>query len=518
MGAGSAGCVLANRLSESGKYKVLLLEAGGNDKRFWVQVPIGCGRTFFDPNVNWKYQTQADPGINNRSSYWPRGKVLGGSSSINSMVYIEGQQEDFNQWAHWGNPGWDWSGVAPYFDKLRKHLHIQDIQDQAHPICDTFINAGIELGIPKNQDFNADHQEGVGHYQITTKNGIRMSAARAYLDPVRGRNNLQVITHALASRVNFQGIKATGLSYIRHGKTFYAKANKEIILSAGSINSPQLLQLSGIGEHKHLQGLGIDVVVDNKNVGNHLQDHIDFDCAYRCHVPTLNNELHNWYGKIMVGMKYLLTRTGPLALSVNQAGGFFKTRRELDRPNMQLFFWPLSYLKTPKSNKKRPLLNPDSFPGFSLGVQPLQPTSRGYLSIQSKDPMIHPEIYPNYLSTEHDIQQMLDGARFIDKFARTRCMSEIIDRQVSPDCRFENDDELLNCIRSHANTVFHPCGTCRMGEDAEENVVDSKLKVHGAEHLRVVDASVFPGVTSGNTNAPTIMVAEKAADIIRTEA
>lgn len=525
VGAGSAGCVLANRLSENGRYRILLLEAGGSDRRFWVQMPIGYGKSFYDPGVNWMYRTAPDPGLDKREGYWPRGKVLGGSSSINAMVYIRGQAEDFDAWKDLGNPGWGWEDVLPYFKKSEDNargadawrgvggpLHVADVSRHVHPLNEVYIKGAMEAGLRRNEDFNGESQEGVGLYQITTRNGIRMSAARAYLRPAMKRTNLRVESKALATRILFEGKKAVGIEYRQKGQLHRARAAREVILSAGSIASPQLLQLSGVGPAEVLKPLGIPVLQESPAVGRNLQDHLGVDHLYRARKPTLNNELHPWHGKIWAGMKYLLLRRGPLCLSVNQGGGFFRTRPDIERPNMQLYFCPVSYIKAPPG--KRPLMSPDPYPGFLLGISPCRPTSRGYLQIASADPAVQPEIHPNSLSTNHDLQEMLEGVRFLRKLAATPSLSALIEEELQPGRAVENDEAMIADIRKRSSTVFHPVSTCRMGPVPAENVVNHELKVHGLENLRVIDASVFPAVTSGNTNAPAIMVGEKGADMV----
>lgn len=525
VGAGSAGCVLANRLTENGKFTVLLLEAGGSDLNFWIWMPIGYGRTFYKPSLNWMYETEPCPALDNRVSYWPRGKVLGGSSSINAMVYIRGQPQDFDDWKAMGNPGWGWDDVLPHFRKSETNdqggdalrggdgpLHVATMARDLHPLCHDFIRAGEELQVPRNPDFNGPVQEGVGLYQNTAKDGLRMSTARAYLRPARSRPNLHIETHALTDRVLFDGKRAAGVSYRRNGQIRTARARREVILSAGAINSPQLLQLSGVGPGALLTGKGIDLVHALDGVGQHLQDHLAIDHLYRARVPTLNTQLHPWYGKAWHGLVYLLTRRGPLSLGVNQAGGFLRSRPGLSRPNMQVFFSPVSYTKAPPG--KRPLMNPDPFPGFLMGAQPTRPTSRGHLEIRSPDPGDAPAIHPNYLATEQDVQDILDGAKLMRQFAETPALARIIDAEIAPGAQVRTDDQLIADCRARAGTVFHPVSTCRMGPDARQDVVDARLRVHGLDGLRVVDASVFPTLTSGNTNAPTIMVGEKGAEMI----
>ncbi len=529
VGAGSAGCVLANRLSENGRHRVLLLEAGGSDKKFWLQVPIGYGKSFYDPKVNWMYRTEPDPGLGSRESYWPRGKVLGGSSSINAMVYVRGQPEDFDGWQAQGNSGWGWGDVLPYFKKLEDHafgasdyhgsggpVHVSDVSKHVHPLCDVYIKAGQEIGLPFNEDFNGKSQEGVGLYQITTRDGFRMSAARAYLWPARKRNNLQIEIHAHVTRLLFEGTRVVGIEYEQNGVRKEARAGREVILSAGAINSPQILQLSGIGPAPVLSSAGTEVRLDSAAVGQNLRDHLGVDYLYRSRLPTLNNELYPWWGKLFAGMKYVLLRRGPLVLSVNQGGGFFRTRPDLARPNMQLYFSPVSYLKAPPG--VRPLMSPDPYAAFFVGISPCQPTSLGYLKIRSNDPMQHPEIRPNYLSTAHDIEEMLDGVRYLRKLAQTPSLSAIIEEEIEPGAAAQTAGDLLKDIRQRASSVFHPVGTCKMGAEADGAVVDHRLKVHGLQQLRVIDASIFPTLTSGNTNAAAIMVGEKGADLVLEDA
>ncbi len=529
VGAGSAGCVLANRLSESGKYSVLILEAGGSDKRFWVQVPIGYGKTYYQKAVNWMYLTEADTGTANRQSYWPRGKVLGGSSSINAMVYIRGHKKDYDDWAALGNPGWSYQDVLPYFKKSEVNqlgddgyrgtdgpMHVSDVSKDLHPLCQNFIKSGQELGLAYNENFNGAEQEGIGLYQTTTRNGFRESAAKAFLHPALKRKNLNLITHAHVLKVLFMGKKAIGVEYARKGVTSTVTAKKEVILSGGSINSPQLLQLSGIGPKELLDEHNIPVVVDNPAVGQNLQDHIGMDYLYSCTVPSLNDELHSWWGKLVAGLKYVLFRRGPLSLSINQGGGFIKTSPDLEQPNIQLYFSPVSYTRAPAGT--RPMLNPDPFSAFQLGLTNCRPTSRGEIKIKSNDPFEPPMIKPNYLSTDEDVAEMLEGVKYLRKLAETKAFKDIIIEEFRPGKDCKTDEELIADIRGYAWTCFHPSGTCRMGPDPEKFVVDHKLKVHGIEGLRVIDASIFPNVPSGNTNAAAIMVGEKGADLVLDDA
>jgi choline dehydrogenase len=524
VGAGSAGCVLANRLTESGKHRVLLIEAGGSDRRFWIKTPIGYGRTFYDSRVNWMYLTEPDPGTNGRVSYWPRGKVLGGSSSINAMVYIRGQQGDFDDWETAGNPGWGWKDVLPYFQKLENNalgegeergvggpLDVADASSSVHPLCQVYLKGCAELGYQVVKDMNAARGDCAGLYQITTKNGVRASAATAYLRPALRRPNLRVVTDAHVTRILFDGRKAVGVEYSSAGRIERARG-REVVLAAGAVNSPQLLQLSGVGPEALLRKYGAAVVRDAPAVGENLQDHLGMDYLYRSRLPTLNDELYPWHGKVRAGLRYVLTRRGPLCLSVNQGGGFVRTRPELTRPNIQLYFSPVSYLKAPPGT--RPLMNPDPYSAFLLGFSTCRPLSRGHIAIGSPDPFVPPKIHPEYLTAAEDMAELLEGVRLMRKLAATPSMRSIIEAELKPGAAVQSEAELIEDIRQRCGTVFHPVGTCAMGPDPKRAVVDHRLRVHGIEGLRVIDASIFPNVTSGNTNAPTIMVAEKGADLV----
>lgn len=528
IGAGSAGCVLANRLSENANNSVLLLEAGPSDKRFYVQMPIGYGKTFYQAKVNWMYTSKANAALNNRTSYWPRGKTLGGSSSINAMVYVRGHKQDFDDWQRAGNPDWSYDDLLPYFKRMESWqqganefrggdgpLKVADVSAKLHPLCKNFIAAGQALGFDYNADMNGVKQEGVGYYQLTTHQGQRMSAARAYLKPARKRPNLSVVCNALVQRVMFTDKRAVGVEYHHKGQVYRAHVHKEVILSAGAVNSPQLLQLSGVGPSHILQQAGVKQVHESPAVGQHLQDHIGHNYVYRSSEPTLNQQLRPWWGKLWQGMRYILTRHGPLSLSVNQAGGFVHTRKGLDRPNIQLYFTPLSYTKAPPG--ERPMMNPDPFPAYSLGLSNCRVVSEGEINITSNDPRQAPNIEPNYLTHASEIQDLLEGVKLIRKLAATCHLQAVTLDEIRPGTDCKTDAQLIEDIRNHADTVYHPCGTCRMGPNPQKNVVDSALKVHGLLGLRVVDASIFPNVICGNINAATMMVGEKAADLILSE-
>jgi len=528
IGAGSAGSVVASRLSEDGRHRVLLLEAGPSDRRLWVQIPIGYGKTFYDPRVNWMYQTEPIAGFGGRINYWPRGKLLGGSSSINAMVYIRGQPSDFDEWEALGNPGWGWRDVLPCYKRIEDHalgsseehgaggpLHVSEASDQAHPLCQAFFRAGEEVGLAFNRDLNGKTQEGVGYYHFTIRNGFRLSAARAFLWPAMRRSNLEVETMSQASRIVFEGARAAAVDYIQRGVRRQARARREIILSAGAVNSPQLLQLSGVGPAPLLKSLGMDVVCDRAAVGQNLQDHVCYDHVYRSRQPTLNDELYPWRGKVRAALRYIAFRRGPLSLSVNQAGGFIRGGPEQPRPNIQLYFSPLSYERTPPG--VRALTKPDPFSGFLMSVSPCRPTSRGQLRIRSADPFEAPAIQPNYLSTNSDVAELLTGARFLRRLAATRALASVIDEELKPGTTTSTDEALIGDIRARGSSVFHPAGTCRMGPNPRDSVVDARLRVHGVSGLRVIDASIFPAVPSGNINAPCIMTGVKGADLILQE-
>ena len=525
VGAGSAGCVLANRLSASGRHTVLLLEAGGSDQRFWLKAPIGYGMSFYNPRVNWMYRTEPDPGLAGRQGYWPRGKVLGGSSSINAMVFIRGQPQDFDDWAALGNPGWAWADVLPYFKKLEDSefgptahrgadgpVHVSDVSADVHPLCKVYLQAGRELGLVHNPDINGASNEGVAINQITTRKGLRESTSTAYLRPARRRSNLHAHIGAQVTRVLFEGTRATGVEYRQEGRAMTGRARCEVILAAGAINTPQILQLSGVGPVDLLRRLDIPVVQDSPAVGRHLQDHLCIDYVYRSRVPTLNNQLGPWPGKLWAGARYLLTRRGPLALSINQAGGFCRSREDLAHPNLQLYFSPLSYMRAEPG--KRELTAPDAFAGMSICAQPCRPTSRGYLQVQSRDPLQPPRIVPNSLTTPHDVDEMVEAALFVRKLAATPALAAVIEQEIAPGSRVQSREQVMEDNAMRASTVFHPVSTCRMGPDPRLAVVDAQLRVYGLQGLRVIDASVFPTLTSGNTNAPTIMLAEKGADLV----
>ena len=526
VGGGSAGSVLAARLSEHARHKVLLLEAGGRGRHPWIRIPIGYGKTFLDARFNWKYSAQTDAGIAGRAMYWPRGKGLGGSSAINAMVWVRGHPQDYDDW---NLPGWGWGDVAPLFRRIEDWhgapdpargtggpLCITDVSAVMHPLSRAYVQAAGQAGLPENPDYNAARMEGVGYYQITTRAGFRASAADAYLRPALRRANLRVETGAQATRVLFDGARATGVEYRQHGQTRIATARAEVILCAGALNTPQLLQLSGVGPGALLQEMGIGVTHDAPQVGRNLMDHLGVDHMFTATQPSLNQVLRPLWGKARVGLQYILTRKGPLSMSLNQGGGFVRLDGGDGPPDLQLYFSPLTYSRAPGG--KRALMSPDPFAAFRLGFSPCRPTSRGYLRLASPDPFAPPAMHPNYLTTEDDRRMMIDGTRLVRRIAGMPALHAVTGREVLPGPDCETDASILENARADCWTVFHQCGTARMGLDPAQSVVDPQLRVHGVRGLRVADASVFPGIPSGNTNAPAIMVGENAADILRKDA
>ncbi len=532
VGAGSAGCALAHRLSECGRYRVLLLEAGGSDRTlssgFWTHLPIGYGKTYYDQRVNWKYETEPEAGLGGKTSYWPRGRVLGGSSAINAMVWVRGHHGDFDDWGQVAS-GWRWADVAPVFKRLENWSgtthelrgssglqHVFDTSADVHPTCTVYLKAAEQAGYPLAADYNASDMEGAALYQISTYKGLRASSARSYLHTASGRKNLEYKTHATVTGLTWDGARVSGVRWERQGQRVSARASREVILAAGAVASPSILQRAGIGDPESLARHGIEIKYASPHVGQHLQDHLGTDALYRSRVPTLNQAFYPVTGKLKAAWTFVTTRRGPLSLSVNQAGGFVRSASTVDRPDLQLYFSPLSYTRSPPGVRR--LVSPDSFPGFLLGSNPCRPTSRGAITLRSADPHAPPVIQPNYLSTEHDRTLTLAGMRAVRTLAETPAFAEIIKDEIRPGLDCQSDDEMIDYIRDCAWTVFHPCGTCRMGDDATSAVVDARLRVHGVPGLRVADASIFPSIPSGNTNAPAIMVGEKASDLILEDA
>jgi choline dehydrogenase len=526
VGAGSAGCVLADKLSAAG-HTVLLLEAGGSDRRFWIKLPIGYGRLFYDETLNWAYQTEPCASLDGRSLYWPRGKVVGGSSSINALVYYRGLPHDYDDWVKMGASGWSWDDVRPVFEANERRMSrdgiaigsgpmsVSRIDDDAHRVKEHYFQAIRELQLPITDDMVHD-PEGAGLYQITTRNGFRCSAADAFLRPALKRGLVKLETDALATRILFEGKRATGIEYRSYGHLFQARARRDVILSGGAVNSPQLLQLSGIGPGAVLQQHGIATVLDSQAVGANLQDHLAVTYYYKSKVPTLNDELNSLWGQFKAAAHYVLTRRGTLSLSVNQCGGFVRSSATAKRVDMQLYFNPITY-PSPKPGEVR-RIDPDPFSGFILSFQPCRPTSRGTITIRDTGIDTPPKIEPNYLSTDQDIVEAIAGGKLLQRLEATPAIQSIIQETIPPVLGPMNDAALLADFRARCSTVFHPTSTCRMGASAADSVVDNRGRVFGLEGLRVVDASIFPTVTSGNTNAATIMVARKMGDAIVADA
>jgi len=508
IGAGSAGAILANRLSESGRHRVLLLEAGPRDGYF-QRMPLGYGLSFYNPRLNWMYWSEPEPALDGRTLYVPRGKVLGGSSTINAMVYIRGRPRDFDDWERAGAKGWSWREVEPAYEALERLLSIETAEPRAHSLCKDFIAAGKEVGLNHNDDFNGGHQTGVGYYPVNISQGMRQSTARVFLDPARRRANLRIEPAALATKIEFDGRKAVAVHYRQAGIDKRVVARKEIIVSAGAVGSPQLLQLSGVGPAALLRELGISVLHDAPQVGLNLQDHAAYDHYYRSQRPTMNEQLRPLFGKTIAAMRYALLRDGPLANTMNHAGGFFTTDSGAD---LQLYFCPSSYDRSPP--KTRRMTSPDPFPGFSVSISTCRPRSAGSIAIKSPAADAPPAIRLNLVTDSQDMADMLDGARFLRRLAATSPLKQVIAEEFKPGAATQSDDEMLADIRARAYSIFHLCGTCRMGEDPRHSVVDQRLKVHGVDNLRVIDASVFPNVISGNINAPAMMVGWKGAEIV----
>jgi choline dehydrogenase len=518
VGAGSAGCAVAARLSEDAATRVLLLEAGGQDRNRWIHIPLGFGKTFADPSVNWCYETEPDPGAGDRRVFWPRGKVLGGSSSINGMVYIRGQAEDFDHWRQLGNTGWSFDDVLPYFRRSEHQMRGADrfhgtdgplcVSDVAqHPICEAFIAATTGLGFPRNDDFNGAGQDGVGYHQTTTRNGKRCSTAVGYLRPAMQRTNLNVVTGALTEKILFEGRRAVGVTFRRDGELCTAGAAREVILCGGAVNSPQLLMLSGIGPQEHLAGFGIPVVHHLPGVGQSLQDHYSAAIKLRCKLPiTVNDVMLSNARKLKAGLEYYMFHRGPLSMISSPAALFARTRPELASPDIKCSISPFS--------AERPQDGLHRFSGFTMIAYQLRPESRGEIKLKSPDPFDAPAVYPNYLAAETDQRTIVAGLKLCRRILATPQMQSFIEAEFQPGSAVASDEELLDYARRRGGTVYHPTSTCKMGSDPMA-VVDPQLRVYGVEGLRVADASIMPTVVSGNTNAATIMIGEKAADMVR---
>ncbi len=516
VGAGSAGAIVANRLSESGQFSVLVLEAGGWDNRLWIHVPIGFAKTILDKAVNWAFHTEPEPELNGRRIYWPRGKVIGGSGAINGLIHVRGQREDFDGWRDAGCEGWGWSDVLPHFKRLEDHyLGDTDLHGRGGPVavlkpptkstlCELFIASGISQGLARNEDFNGEQQDGIGYYDLTLKRGRRSNSAIGGLNKARKRPNLRIEVNALVERVLFEGTRATGVAYRNvAGQQVRVEARREVVLCGGAVNSPQLLMLSGVGPAGHLKEHGIAVVADREQVGKNLQDHITARVVCKTREPiTLNDDMRSWWGQLRIGLNYILFRRGPLTYAAAQAGAFFKSRDGVPRVDAQSFLSPYS-----AGGIGQPL---HPFSAFGVSVTQSWPTSRGSITLRDADPGSAPLIRPNYLSTEEDRRFFVNAMRKLRAMLHAGPLGAMISEEYSPGPTVGTDEQMLEFVRATASTCFHPCGTCRMGGDAD-SVVDPTLRVRGVTSLRVADASIMPLITSGNINAPSLMIGEKAA-------
>jgi choline dehydrogenase len=525
VGAGSAGCVLANRLSEDPRATVLLLEAGGKDDYFWIHIPIGYLYCMGNPRTDWGMRTEAEPGLNGRALAYPRGKVLGGCSAINGMIYMRGQARDYDQWRQLGNVGWGWDDVLPYFKRSEDRRIAAADGAEAHgqggpwrverqrlswEILDAFREAAAEVGIPKTDDFNRGDNEGCGYFEVNQRRGLRWSTAKAFLRPAMARPNLKVLTGAHARRLVFLERRATGVELWLDGEDATATAAKEVVLASGAVASPQLLELSGIGRPEVLRACDIPVRHALPGVGENLQDHLQVRAAFKVrNTRTLNERASSVLGKLGMGLEYLLFQRGPLSMAPSQLGAFVKSDPALDTPNLQYHVQPLSL-----DAFGQPL---HPFPAFTASVCNLRPESRGTIHIAAPDPKVQPAIRPNYLSAPADRQVAAEALRLTRRICAAKALQRFAPEEFKPGTHIETNEDLARATGDIATTIFHPVGTCRMGRDPGA-VVDDRLRVHGLEGLRIVDASVMPTITSGNTNSPTIMIAEKASDMIREDA
>ena len=524
VGAGSAGCALAHRLAADGKHKVALLEAGGKDNYPWIHIPVGYFKTMGNPRTDWGYETEPDPGLNGRSLKWPRGKVLGGSSSINGLLYVRGQPQDYDHWRQLGNTGWGWDDVLPLFKRAENYERGDDeirgrdgplsVSDTAvrRDVVDRWIEAAQAAGYPENPDYNGKDQEGVGHFQLTLRNGRRCSSAVAYLKPARNWPNLTVLTKCAARKLVFDGKRVTGITVDHQGQPKTINARREVILSSGALASPQLLMVSGIGPAEELKKHGIEVLADLPGVGQNLQDHLQARPVYKTTLSTINTEINSLFKQGLIAIHYALTRSGPMTMAASLGTAFLKTRPELETPDIQFHIQPFSA-------DAKGMMKPHDFNAFTASVLQMRPESAGHIELKSADMRDYPAIHPNYLATKTDQDTIVAGIRIARQIARHEPLASVITEEYSPGPGIADDDDaaLLNWARDTATTIYHPTGTCKMGRDPMA-VVDERLRVHGIEGLRVADASIMPQIVSGNTNAPAIMIGEKCSDLVLEDA